>query len=122
MIIDENELSSVHNILSMTKLKNNNNKNNLPHSNRPKWQLMKDSSYLSLGPYLRKLKTMKVCTFTTRLIQLNNYDPYFPPDGIGQIVIALPNYEVMEILYHAIPNSWRKKMTKQGYNYHDRSI
>ena len=33
--------------------------------------------------YLRKSKTMKVCTFTTRLIQLNSYLPYFPTDCIG---------------------------------------
>ena len=33
--------------------------------------------------HLRKSKTMKVYTFVTRLIQLNNYFPYFPPDCIG---------------------------------------
>ena len=33
--------------------------------------------------YLRKPKEMKVRTFTTSLIQLNNYFPYFPPDCIG---------------------------------------
>ena len=65
---------------------------------------------------------MKVRTFTTRLIQLNNYLPYFPPNCIGQMVTALPDDEVKEILYHAIPNSWRKKMTEQGYNYLDRYI
>ena len=31
---------------------------------------------------LRKRKTMEVRTFTTRLIQLNNYLPYFPPDCV----------------------------------------
>ena len=35
--------------------------------------------------YLRKPKTIKVCTFTTWLIQPNNYLPYFPPDCIGQM-------------------------------------
>ena len=72
--------------------------------------------------YLRKPKTMKIHTFTTRLIQLNNYLSYFPPDCVGQMVKALPDDEVKEILYHAMPNLWRKKMTKQGYNYLDRSI
>ena len=52
--------------------------------------------------YLRKSKTVKVCTFITKLIQLNNYLPYFPPDCIGQMVTALPDDEVKEILYHAI--------------------
>ena len=64
--------------------------------------------------YLRKSKTMKVRTFTTRLIQLNNNLPYFPPDCAGQMV---PNDWFKEILYHAMPCLWRKKMTKQGYNY-----
>ena len=72
--------------------------------------------------YLRNPKTTKVRTFTTRLIPLNNYVPYFPPDCIGQMVTALPDNEVKEILYHAMPNSWRKKMTEQGYSYLDRSI
>ena len=72
--------------------------------------------------YLRKPKKMKVYTFPTRPIQLNSYLLYFPPDHVGQIVTALPDDEVKEILYHAMPNLWRKKMTKQGYNYLDRSI
>ena len=38
------------------------------------------------------------------------------------MVKALPDDEVKEILYHAIPNSWRKIMTEQGYNFLDRSI
>ena len=57
---------------------------------------------------------MKVRTFTIMFIQLNNYLPYFSPDCIGQMVTALPDDEVKEILYHAMPNLWRKKMTKQG--------
>ena len=72
--------------------------------------------------YLRKSKTMKVCSFTTRLIHLNNYLPYFPPNHIGQMVTDLPDDEVKEILYHTMPNLWRKKMNKQEYNYLDMSI
>ena len=72
--------------------------------------------------YLRKPKTMKLRTFTTRLIQLNNYLSYFPPDCVGQMFTALPHDEVKQILYHAMPNWWRKKLTKEGYNYLDRSI
>ena len=72
--------------------------------------------------HLRKTKTMKARTFIIRLIYLNNYLPYFPPDCVGQMITALPDDEVKEILYHAIPNFWRKKMTEQGYNYLDRSI
>ena len=38
------------------------------------------------------------------------------------MVTALPNDEVKEILYYAMPDLWRMKLTKQGYNYLDRSI
>ena len=65
---------------------------------------------------------MKVRTFTPRLIQLNNYFPYFPPDWVGQMVPALPDDEVKETFYHAMPNLWRKKMSKQECNCLDRSI
>ena len=65
---------------------------------------------------------MKVQTFTTRFIQLIDYLPYFPSDCVGQMVTVLPDDEVKEILYHAMPNSWRKIMTKQGYKYLASSI
>ena len=38
------------------------------------------------------------------------------------MVTALPEDKVKEILIQTMPNSWRKKTTKQGYNYQDRSI
>ena len=38
------------------------------------------------------------------------------------MVTALSDNEVKEILYHEMPNLWRKKMTKQGHNFQDRSI
>ena len=65
---------------------------------------------------------MEARTFTTRHIQLNNYLSCFPIDPVRPMVTALPDDEVKEILYHIIPNLWRKKFTKQGYNYLDRSI
>ena len=45
---------------------------------------------------LRKPKTLNVCAFTTRLIQLNNYLQYFPPDRVGQMVTALPDDEIRD--------------------------
>ena len=36
---------------------------------------------------------------------------------VGQVVTTLPDNKVKEILYHKMPDLWRKKMTKQGYNY-----
>ena len=72
--------------------------------------------------YLKKPHEMKVRSFTTRLIQLNTYLPYFPPDRPGQLVTSLPDDDIKEILYHAMPNTWKKKMIEQGYNYLDGPI
>ena len=70
-----------------------------------------------LARYIRKPPSMKVKTFTTRLVQLNEYLPYFPPDSDNQEVVKLQLDDLKEILYHAMPNSWKKKMTEQGFNY-----
>ena len=65
--------------------------------------------------YLRKPKTMKVRTFTTRIIQLNNYLPYFPQDFVGQMGTALPDDEVKEILYQE-NNLTRLQQPRQVYS------
>ena len=65
---------------------------------------------------------MKVSTFTTRLIQLYNYLSYFLLDCVEKMVTALPHNEVKEILYYTMTNTWRKKITEQGYYYLHRSI
>ena len=72
--------------------------------------------------YLRKPLDIKVRSFTTRLIQLNSCRPYFPPDCPGQLVTSLLGDDIKEILYHAMPNLWEKKMIEQGYNYSDGPI
>ena len=41
----------------------------------------------------------------------------FLPDRLGQLVTSLSDDDIKEILYHAIPNMWKKKMVEQGYNY-----
>ena len=65
---------------------------------------------------------MKVHTFTTSLSQLNTYIVYFPPDHSGQPVAPLSEDEVKEIIYHTMPNLWKKKMVEKGYNYLNGSI
>ena len=62
--------------------------------------------------YLKKPPDMKVRTFTLRLIQLNTYMPYFPPDLPGHLVASLPDKDIKEILYHAMPNMWINKMAQ----------
>ena len=54
--------------------------------------------------YLRKPNKIKVCTFTTKLVQLDNYLAYFFPDCSGQLVAPLSNVEVKEIIYQAMQN------------------
>ena len=66
--------------------------------------------------YLRKPPDMKIWTFTTRLIQLNMCLPHFLPDCPGQLVASLIDVDIKEILYHTIPNIWKKKMIEQGQN------
>ena len=65
---------------------------------------------------------MKVRSLITRLILLNTYLPYFPPDCPGQLVISLPDDDTREILNHVMPNMWKKQMVEQEYNYLDGPI
>ena len=58
---------------------------------------------------LGKPSDMKVLSFCTRLIQLNIYLTYFLPDRPGQLVTSLPDDDIKEILYHAMPNMWKRK-------------
>ena len=59
-MIDENQLSSAHNILSTSKLKIN-NKNN-PHNKRPKWLLLKlapiSAQVTIIVYFMRSMKNM----------------------------------------------------------------
>ena len=73
--------------------------------------------------YLRKPPDMEVRSFTTRLIQLNKYLPYFLQERSGQLVTSLPDDNIKEILYVAmLITTWEKKMVEQGYNYLDGTI
>ena len=65
---------------------------------------------------------MTVHTFTTELIQVNIYLPYFLPDRPGQLVTSPPDDHIKEIPYHIMTNTWKKKIVEQGYNYLDGSI
>ena len=65
---------------------------------------------------------MKAWSFTTRLIQLNKYLLYFLQNRPDQLVTSLPDDDIKEILYHAMPNMWENKMAEQGYNYLDSPI
>ena len=46
----------------------------------------------------------------------------YKADRPGQLVASLPDNDIKEILYHAMPNTWEKKMAEQGYKYLDGPI
>ena len=70
-----------------------------------------------LRRYVKKPKDLSVRDFISRVQELNNYLDKFPTDVEGVMGTRLPDDELKEIIYHAIPNSWRKQMTLQGFNY-----
>ena len=72
--------------------------------------------------YVKKPPDVKVQTIMSRIIQLDTNLPYFPPDCQSQLVTSLPDDDIKEILYHAMPNMWEKKMVEQGYIYLDGTI
>ena len=60
---------------------------------------------------------MKVRRFISRLQELNAYLEEFPPDTEGQETAPLPADEIMSIIYHSMPTTWKNKMVEQGFNY-----
>ena len=46
----------------------------------------------------------------------------FPLDCPDQLGTSLPGDDIKEILYHAMPKTWKNKLVEQGYNYLDGPI
>ena len=69
-----------------------------------------------LHRYVKKPKGLSVCDFISHVQELNNYLDKFPIDVEGVMGTKLPDDESKEIIYHVIPNSWRKQMTLQCFN------
>ena len=53
---------------------------------------------------------------------MNAYLEEFPPDIEGQETTPLPVDETMDIIYHSVPTTWKKKMTEQGFNHADDTV
>ena len=60
---------------------------------------------------------MKLRSFISRLQELNTYLEEFPPDTEGQETAPLSADEIIDIIYHSMPNTWKNKMIEQGFNY-----
>ena len=72
----------------------------------PRYALRDQKRYLTR--FCHKPLYMKVCAFVTRLTQLNHYLSSFPPDTPGQEVETLPDDQVKEALFFAMPKSFLK--------------
>ena len=75
-----------------------------------------------LRRHLVKPRSMKLRSFISRLQELNAYLEEFPPDTDGQETAPLPADEIMDIIYHSMPTTWKNKMIEQGFNYYDSTI
>ena len=75
-----------------------------------------------LRRYIVKPRSMKLSSFISRPQELNAYLKEFPPDTEGQETAPLPTYEIMDIIYHSMPNTWKNQMIEQGFNYADSTI
>ena len=57
-------------------------------------------------------RSMKICSFISRIQELNNFFEEFPHDAPGQETESLPMDKVMNIIYHSMPARWKNKMIK----------
>ena len=62
-----------------------------------------------LHRHLIKPRNMKLCSFITRLQELNTYLGVFPSDTYCQTVIPLSADEIMDIIYHSMPTYHMEK-------------
>ena len=53
---------------------------------------------------------------------MDAYLEEFPPDTEGQESVPLPADEIMDIIYHTMPATWKNKMIEHGFNYADSTI
>ena len=65
---------------------------------------------------------MKLRSFISRLQELNANLEEFLPDTEGQETAHIPADEIMHIIYHSMPTTWKNKIIEQGFNYADSTI
>ena len=60
--------------------------------------------------------------FLSRLHKLNAYLKEFPPDIEGQETAPLPADEIMDIIHHYMPTTWKNKMIEEVFNNVDSTV
>ena len=73
----------------------------------------------NLRRHLIKPRSMKLHSFVRRLQELNGCLEDFFSDTEGQEIAPLSADEIIGIMYHSIPATWKNKMIEQGFNYAD---
>jgi len=71
--------------------------------------------------FLRKPQEMTTREYFTRVQEINNHLTLFPTES-EEVATAMSQDELVETLYHALPNSWMTEMVKQGKNYAQHGI
>lgn len=69
-----------------------------------------------LRRFLKKPKDWTAREFVTRVQEINDYLKLFPTENDNEAT-SLPEDELVEALYHAMPSSWRNNMVLHGFNY-----
>ena len=71
---------------------------------------------------IKKPRDMKIRALVGRVQELNNYLPSFPAPSPDVAPEKLPEDEIKEILYNALPATWQIAMTAQGFDYPNETI
>ena len=66
---------------------------------------------------LKKPTDVCVRDFVSRVQELNSYLAKFPAEAPNVGAVSLGEDEVKDIIFRALPHSWKKQMTLQGFNY-----
>ena len=72
--------------------------------------------------HLVKPRSMTLYSFISRLQELNAYLEEFSFVTEGQETAPLSVDEIMDIIYHSMPTTWKNKMIEHGFNYADSII
>ena len=70
-----------------------------------------------LRRHLIESRSMKLCSFVSRLQKLNAYLAEFPSDTEGRESAPHPTDEIIDIIYNSMPIMCKNKMIDQDFNY-----
>ena len=81
----------------------------------PAYAFREQKRYLNMHHI--KLRIMKLCSFVSRLQELNICFGEFPLDTPGQGTKSLSTDEIIDIIYRFMPTMWKNKTIEHGFNH-----